>query len=415
MFGKKAALVAATLGLSVNAHLFLSSPSPIPGSAPKSPLLADGSNFPCHGVSLPSTGGENMAAGSSQLLAFDLGGGLNTAVHGGGSCQISITYETDPVKVKDPKSWYVIYSIEGGCPTNTLMNLDGTYQGPQGSYSGALACSDPQTNGVDCVNQFNFTIPQGVKDGHATLAWTWYNSVGNRELYMNCVSVELSGGDGSGISRDEYPSMFVANMASVNKCPTTAYQAVKFPYPGKYVTTKTPSGDAASTASTYPLALQTGPDCASDGAPINGAAATPTGYSGSSPSSAAPTGSTGPSSAAGSNTGLVTITTMRTVTGGASKSAPAASSAPVVSSAPVASSGPVASSAAPFATGSSLGSCADGKVACSSPGQVICVGSDQFGICNIDYCAIPQPLAAGTECSNGVIAKRSHVKRVVRV
>lgn len=159
---KKAALVAASLTISVNAHMFISSPVPIPGTAPKSPLDASGSNFPCHGVSLPSSGGEQMAAGSSQLLAFDTGDGANTAVHGGGSCQISITYETDAAKVKDPKNWYVIYSIEGGCPTNTYQNLDGSYQGPQGTYTGAYDCTDPRTNGVDCVNQFNFTIPKGT-------------------------------------------------------------------------------------------------------------------------------------------------------------------------------------------------------------------------------------------------------------
>lgn len=168
MFVKAAALVAAMHLFTATAHMFISSPSPIEGSAPKDPLDASGSNFPCHGISLPSSGGTNMAAGSSQLLAFDTGNGANTAVHGGGSCQMSITYETDPEKVKDPKNWFVIYSIEGGCPSNTLGNLDGSYTGPQGSYSGAFDCTDPKTNGVDCVNQFNFTIPKGIKDGHAS-------------------------------------------------------------------------------------------------------------------------------------------------------------------------------------------------------------------------------------------------------
>ncbi|KAI7646824.1 hypothetical protein KC318_g19069, partial [Hortaea werneckii] len=99
---RNAALVA-TLGLSytVNAHLFIQSPTPIQGSAPKDPLDASGSNFPCHGVSLPSSGGQKMAVGSSQVLAFELGDGANTAVHGGGSCQISVTYETDPAAIKD--------------------------------------------------------------------------------------------------------------------------------------------------------------------------------------------------------------------------------------------------------------------------------------------------------------------------
>lgn len=161
------------LALCANAHLYLSSPSPIAGSAPKDPLDASGSNFPCHGISLPTSGGESMTAGSSQMLAFDTGDGANYAVHGGGSCQISITYETDAEKVKDPKNWKVIYSIEGGCPSNTYQNLDLPFTGPNGGYTGSYPCTNTSTNGVDCVNQFPFTIPKGVKDGHAIMAWTW--------------------------------------------------------------------------------------------------------------------------------------------------------------------------------------------------------------------------------------------------
>lgn len=104
MFINTVAAAAFGLALTANAHLFISSPSPIPGSAPKSPLDASGANFPCHGVALPASGGEPMAAGSSQLLAFDTGNGANTAVHGGGSCQISITYDTHRALVKDPKN-----------------------------------------------------------------------------------------------------------------------------------------------------------------------------------------------------------------------------------------------------------------------------------------------------------------------
>lgn len=156
-------LAAATLLLCsvVNSHMFISSPSPIPGTFPKDPLDPSGSNFPCHGVSLPESGGQSMAAGSSQTLAFELAGGANTAVHGGGSCQISITYETDPAKQKDPSNWKVIYSILGGCPSDTVGNLNS-----------AIACTSE--NEADCVNKFPFKIPKGVKSGHAILAWTWF-------------------------------------------------------------------------------------------------------------------------------------------------------------------------------------------------------------------------------------------------
>ncbi|KAK3707619.1 hypothetical protein LTR37_011967 [Vermiconidia calcicola] len=400
MFFRSAVLVAAALSLTANAHLFITNPTPIAESAIKDPLDASGANFPCHGIALPKSGGQKMAAGSQQLLAWDAGKGLNTAVHGGGSCQVSITYETDPEKVKDPRNWYAIYSIEGGCPTFTPMNLDGAdppanelgeYISPLGSdikYKGAWPCTNTTTNGIDCINQFHFGIPKGVKSGHATLALTWYNTIGYRELYMNCASVELTGGDGSEL--EELPSMFVGNVANL---PGDAAAA-------KYVKT------------TYPVIQPTGANCAEAGAPAGkGAGAAPPAESyPPAPSSAAASGSGG---------GMVTVTTMATVTGGGSSSAAAApsASAPAVSSA--APSAVVPSSAAPSypatpSGSSSSGSCANGKVPCSNPGGVVCISDTQFGLCNIDNCALPQPLAPGTHCQGDQILKRSHIRHAAR-
>ncbi|EMC93960.1 hypothetical protein BAUCODRAFT_216599 [Baudoinia panamericana UAMH 10762] len=403
-------LVTALLGFTatVNAHMFISSPAPIPGSAPKDPLDASGSNFPCHGVALPSSGGLSMPAGSSQVLSWELGNGANTAVHGGGSCQISITYETDPAKVKDPSNWFVIYSIEGGCPSNTHQNLDGQYTGPQGSYSGALSCQDPKANGVDCVNQFNFSIPQGVKNGNAIMSWTWFNSVGNREMYQNCVNINLSGGDGSEMS--ELPTMFVANLGSVNQCPTTQSVDLLFPNPGKYVTTKKPSGAAASTAITFPMATPSGTGCNNDGGSGSGPAAqssaapaAPSSAAYSAPSaaqSASLSQATGAASSVAGNA-AVTVTTMATITGQASY-APVASYA---ASSAAASSAAYSAPASGSGSSTPSGSCRNGALPCSSDGAVVCMGS-QWGLCN-HGCAVPEPLAPGTSCSNGLITRRS--------
>lgn len=415
-------LIAAFLA-GTNAHMFISSPSPIAGTAPKDPLPSTGPGFPCHGVPLPSSGGQKMAAGSSQLLSFDLGGGLNTAVHGGGSCQISITYETDAEKVKDPKNWYVIHSIEDGCPSNTAGNLDGSYQGPKGPYTGAIACSDPRANGIDCVNEFHFTIPKGVKDGNAIMAWTWYNTIGNRELYMNCANTYLTGGDGSEMS--SFPTMFVANAESANpdtaSCRTIEQQNVKFPYPGKYLTLH-PTMEAGAT--NYSTEVPNDAKCASLGAPANGNGAAPPFY-GSGKTSAAPSSAVASSPASGSATppayavpssgaagsGLVTVTTMQTVTSGAASASARASSAPAASgSAPAAPS-----SYAPVPTGSSPspgnGSCPANSVACANPGGVVCIGASRWGLCDINNCAVSQALAAGTHCSGGKVLKRDHVRR----
>jgi hypothetical protein len=118
MFSKSLlAAFAATLIASTHAHMAIQMPPPIPGSDSKSPLDPTGDNFPCQGA--PLTGGTvtNLQVGQTQSLQFNLGGGANTAVHGGGSCQVSISYETDATALKDPSNWKVIHSYIGGCPT----------------------------------------------------------------------------------------------------------------------------------------------------------------------------------------------------------------------------------------------------------------------------------------------------------
>lgn len=47
--------------------------------------------------------------------------------------------------------------------------------------------------------------------------------------------------------------------------------------------------------------------------------------------------------------------------------------------------------------------CPSTSVPCGVPGIIICVGVNQFGLCDINYCAIPQALAAGTACTDGQI------------
>ncbi|KAF2163608.1 lytic polysaccharide monooxygenase [Zasmidium cellare ATCC 36951] len=231
------ATITASLALNSHAHLFINSPAPINGTAVKPPLDPSGSDFPCHGISLPSTRRTKMAAGSQQLLSFELGAnGTNTAVHGGGSCQMAITYETDTAKLKNPSSWKVIYSIEGGCPSDAQGNLDGV---------GAKPCGNG--NEPNCVNQFKFNIPKGVKNAHAIMAWTIH-----RWKWL----------------RDGIPDMFVGNLASVNQCPTKESINLKFPKPGKYATTKTEG-------SPYPLALPTGQGCAGGGGDGGGSSADP--------------------------------------------------------------------------------------------------------------------------------------------
>ncbi|THY90980.1 hypothetical protein D6C80_09370 [Aureobasidium pullulans] len=415
MMLKQSLLVASTLLMAANAHLFISSPEPIPGSAPKDPLKDDGSNFPCHGVALPGSGGQSMAVGSQQKLIFDAGippppatttagapasetskavyqGGGNTAAHGGGSCQLSITYETDPQKVKLASAWKVIYSMEGGCPTNSLMNLNTGFDGPLGPYNAAVQCDDSYSNNFDCLNTFNFTIPEGVKNGQATLAWTWFNNVGNREIYMNCVAIDITGGSDDSTMSD-FPDIYLANMGpAYGSGKTVDNQNVKFPEPGKYVTTKTAVTTymsngvlkTVSTASSYPIVVP------GSAAPPTSYGAVPTGSSSYSHSSSYAAASTSYAAAPSSYAAVPTLATSVSVV-------PLPSGTGYVGSY--------------NSSNSTSGACSSGKVSCPSPGELVCIDDKTFGICDIDYCAVPRPVSLGTTCSNGIVDKRDVVRR----
>jgi len=201
-FGRTAVVATSLLSMA-SAHLFIAEPKPIQGNAIKDPLDPSGSNFPCHGAPLPTSGGQKMVAGETFPLQFEMAEGANTAVHGGGSCQLAIL--SDTANAADPASWNVIYSIEGGCPSNTQGNL----------APGFKACTSADQG--DCMHSWDIPMPKGVKSGNAILSWTWFNTIGNREMYQNCVNVDITGGSGDGT----FPPLFVANLASVNDVKTT--------------------------------------------------------------------------------------------------------------------------------------------------------------------------------------------------
>ena len=152
------------------------------------PLLADGSNFPCKGYHTVIQNGnvgtvDTITAGSSYTVRYvslfprmrlltqpfpppilpiipltairptsscDISsfGSLEyandslagSATHGGGSCQFSLSYDGG-------NTWAVIHSIIGGCPLNSA---------------------------------YTFSVPTNIPSGNALFAWTWFNKVGNR-------------------------------------------------------------------------------------------------------------------------------------------------------------------------------------------------------------------------------------------
>ena len=178
-----------------------------------SPLEADGSNFPCKGYQsdLGSAAGASVVTWvTGGTYNFTLGG---SAPHDGGSCQIALSYDKG-------KTFTVIHSYMGGCPTVS----------PAGG-------------------SFSFNVPSDAPQGAAMFAWTWFNEVGNREMYMDCASVTITASaSGKRASKrastpfSSRPSLFVANLG--NGCTTIEGTDTTFPDPGPDVTdvTKTPGG-----------------------------------------------------------------------------------------------------------------------------------------------------------------------------
>lgn len=84
------------------------------------------------------------------------------------------------------------------------------------------------------MSTYDFDMPNDVANGDALFAWTWFNYEGNREMYMNCADVTITGGSGDPDSFESaYPAMFVANVG--NGCQTIEEQEVVFANPGNQV------------------------------------------------------------------------------------------------------------------------------------------------------------------------------------
>ncbi|PWW80527.1 Lytic polysaccharide monooxygenase, partial [Tuber magnatum] len=186
----------------VNGHMIMTEPKPL--LDPKNPntkngdfdysapLSKSGTNFPCKGhhkvMGTPEGASvASWAAGSQQ--SFTIGGG---ASHGGGSCQAALSEDGGT-------TWKVMASYVGDCP--------------------------------QAGQPYSFTVPPETKNGDVMFAWTWFNKVGNREMYMNCAAITITGGSGSGLG--SYPDLFTANIG--NGCFTTEGTDVLFPNVGRNV------------------------------------------------------------------------------------------------------------------------------------------------------------------------------------
>jgi hypothetical protein len=371
-------VAAAALFATASAHIIME--SPVPYSVDKidnSPITA--SQFPCksqNGFTVSTM--NNMAVGKQQTIKFK-----GTAVHGGGSCQLSVTMDTAPT---ENSVFKVIKSIEGGCP-----GVDGT------------------------VNEYNFELPASIPNGKATFAWTWFSKMsGAPELYMNCAPIEVSGGASDKTAFNALPDMLVANIGK--GCTTAQNFATKFPSPGAVVQEgatndqKPPTGTCGSTSGPTTPSEPTSPAGQPSSAPKSSAIAQPSPPAGgASPVAPKPsTTATPPSNPGGvfapgasniASAPAQTSTTLVTVTGTPVAAQPTVPASPGTGT-------PAQPSSAPSTGGGA-------NTTCSTNGAIVCNGEKQFGLCNNGN-VVWQDVAAGTACTNGIVSKRSLNSRVRR-
>ncbi|KAF4581952.1 extracellular protein [Ophiocordyceps camponoti-floridani] len=204
MIKKLAALTTALVGfVSLSqAHMEMMRPAPLrSGYNPftqdrdwdmRSPLESSGQDYPCKG-SLDLLGTpqgqvvEEWTAGTEHNVTI-----TGNTPHGGGSCQVSLSTDKG-------SSWRVLRSFVGHCP---VMG--------ESSYS--------------------FKLPADAPTGQALVGWTWFNKVGNREMYMNCAVVNIKAGGYSSSSYADRPAMFAANIG--NGCGTEEGYDLEFPHMG---------------------------------------------------------------------------------------------------------------------------------------------------------------------------------------
>jgi hypothetical protein len=255
------AILAGLLATGASAHMQMSKPYPIRSPLNKdsneqkdysytNPLNPSGADYPCKGYANDAFQSQaSYSPGQTYELELD-----GSATHSGGSCQLALTYDRG-------KTFKVIESMLGECPIS---------------------------------KKYEFAIPSDAPTGEALLAWTWFNKVGNREMYMNCAMVTIGGSASSGnktqstttngknshgtkmmgkhmaeemkhlnhppmehtmerrdtadttvmmdksktAAFNSLPEIFVANVAQTGGCVTIEGEAVDFPEPGSNVVGK---------------------------------------------------------------------------------------------------------------------------------------------------------------------------------
>ncbi|KAJ5894817.1 hypothetical protein N7495_006508 [Penicillium taxi] len=357
----KASFVFGLLASTASAHMQMSKPYPIrsPLNTASSeqkdysynnPLSTSGSDYPCKGYAHDTFVSQATYQPGSQYT-MELSG---SATHSGGSCQLALTYDLG-------KTFHVIESMLGECPIS---------------------------------QKYDFKIPSDAPSGNALLAWTWFNKVGNREMYMNCAMVSIGGssnrnkiGAGNSVKKiggyhalnepmamdmtaDEMsdmgqsdynkrevqkaltsfgslPELFVANAGQASGCVTIEGEPVNFPQPGDNVV-GTASGTGYKCSGTAPFLAGSGSSGSSGSSSSSSSTSSTTTSSSSSSVAAAPSTLI---TSASSSSSAAPIAPAPTSSSSSQVAAAPAAAAPTSSSSSEAAAAPAA--AAPTSSSSS--------------------------------------------------------------
>ena len=204
---------------------------------------------------------------------------------------------------------------------------------------------------------------------------------------MNCAPVVVGSGADYSDSRvdenffDTLPDMFLANIPDAPRCASPPDgQTLEFPEPGNSVERNNVGQDVlvapvvGNGAHCYAPLADGGGGGGSNGWSASQAAA-------DSPISASPS----------TTTSTIPVT-------------------PIKASVPSPSSYTTSTSSTAFQSLPVLTTLVSACTSCDQPGSITCINATHFGICDINYCAIPQPVAAGTKCEDGVIVHQEAQK-----
>ncbi|KAF9969227.1 hypothetical protein BGZ73_008519 [Actinomortierella ambigua] len=125
-------------------------------------------------------------AGQTINVKFDI-----NAAHGGGHCQFALSYDGG-------KKWVVIKEVIRDCLRGQINGS--TYSIP-------------------------VKIPKKAPTGRVIFQWLWNNAIGNRELYSNCVDMQIKGVNGGKFAGKE--------PVIINYGPKS-YHVGEFPRPNDY-------------------------------------------------------------------------------------------------------------------------------------------------------------------------------------